>query len=197
MQHSVLIKYAKLSALIVTFAMTAISCKKKEEDDPNITYISINKTLTTNIANEYKYDTIDVFGDNRNLIVTQLIISSTGDSSNIVVNMANGGIYTDPTQLYFVYKKLQNLFTGNTPELLPADKWANNGFAAVKLGTDKRGYIGVGDVFIPVIFTRYVPTIEYHYGWLRIDISSDARSIKLLDLAYDIRPDTAVKMGAK
>lgn len=182
---------------VALLATAMISCKKKEVDDPNVTYKSINKTLTTNIANESKYDTIDVFGDNNNLIVTQLIITSTGDSSNIIVNMSNGGVYTDPTQLYFVFRKLQNLFTGDTPELLPADKWANYGFAAVKLGTDKRGYIGVGDVFIPVIFTRYVPASEYHYGWLRINISSDARSIKLVDLAYDTRPDTPVNMGAK
>ncbi len=51
---------------------------------------------------------------------------------------------------------------------------------------------GVTDGFIGLVFKLNGDT---HYGWVRLDLSTDASSMTIKDFAYESTPDTAISAG--
>lgn len=188
----------KIPAIIILlFAVFISSCKEEEVDDPNITYVSINKTVVSVIANVPAKDSIDLNGDAKNDFTMLASANATADTAIVLLVGNVAAAYIDSTEIIGATYKAKNLFTNQQPDLFSIAKleWSSPAYLGLRRGTEKKGYAGVGDVFIPVLFTTI--SLDKHYGWIRINVSSDYRTFKVIDGAYHIQADTPVKMGAK
>lgn len=55
---------------------------------------------------------------------------------------------------------------------------------------------GASDAFIGLRFGAFVDdTIRTHYGWMRVDVASDHRSIVIRDYAYQVEAETPIMAG--
>lgn len=185
---------------MLILALWAVSCKKSSEpDDPNITYVSINKSVTSVTAYTYVIDSVDINGDGRKDLNFAALANPSADSAYVFLTGNVAGIYVDSTEtLSSFYYKAKNLFKDQQPEVYNTKReWYGATYVGLRQGSTKKGYAGVGDVFIPIIVTKVGETNISYYGWIRVNVSTDCRTIKLVDAAYHINPDTPIKMGAK
>ncbi|MBK8352234.1 MAG: hypothetical protein IPL21_11230 [Saprospirales bacterium] len=185
----------KLIAAFMLLSGLILSCKKNEKDDPNITYKTFNKSVTSQLDRDLKKDSIDINGDGSTDMFVLAVSNEAADTSICYLSGTHAYMYIDSTQTYFITYKLKNMASGQQPALLSTKtEWYNIVFAAVKATPNNRGFAGVGDVYIPIIF---LDGANKHYGWIRLNVSSDYRTIKVIDGAYHITPDTPIKMGDK
>ena len=196
---NILFTNIKTSAIIMLLLAVFISsCKVEEVDDQNIEFRSINKSVTSVVAYTYARDSADLNGDGRIDIYIAAAANPTADTALLFLSGNHAAVYVDSTETYSAfYYKAKNLFKDQSPDVLSAKRqWWQNTYVGLRQGSTKKGYAGVGDVFIPFIFNK-VGSPDYYYGWLRVNVSSDYRTIKLIDAAYHVLPDTPIKMGAK
>lgn len=184
-----------MSALLLS-SVLVLSCKKEEADDPNIEYRSINKSVTSVTAGVASVDSFDINNDGKSDLNILAVANVTADSAVLYIVGSAAAVYIDSTQTFASTYKIKNLYKDEVPEKLGTQRlWGNLTYAALRRGTDKKGYAGVGDVFIPVFFRA--TTLKIHYGWIRINVSSDFRTLKVVDAAYHVTPETSIAMGAK
>ncbi len=193
-KNPIFVSFACMAAMLL-LTLSSVSCKEEEQDDPNIIYRSFTKTVTSTLDREIRKDSIDINADG---ITDFLMLTVSTAAADTVITYAVGNNtywYVDSTQTYFVTNKVKNMFSGEQPELKSSkSEWYNFVFTGAKTGPQLRGYAGVGDVFIPILL---IVSPNIHYGWVRINVSSDYRTFKVLDAAYHLTPDTPIKMGAK
>jgi len=48
-----------------------------------------------------------------------------------------------------------------------------------------------------IIGFRFLKDTDLHYGWLKLNVSADHRTITIIETAYDKRPNTSIIAGAK
>ncbi|MBK9329361.1 MAG: hypothetical protein IPM95_08630 [Sphingobacteriales bacterium] len=191
------IKPAMVLALAVFgFAALITSCKKA--DNPNIIYTSYNKTVTGTVGS-IVVDSIDLNLDTKSDFRFGISQTVTGDSIAVLISGGYiGGIYIDSTlALDFMYQ-VKPLNKNETPaNYVPGVmQWEQVGLIDIKRAPDITGLAGSGDKFIPV-FVYNTLTSKFHYGWIRVNMSSDHKTFKLIDGAFNLIPDVPVKMGAK
>ncbi len=180
--------------VISTFVLAlAISCNK-DTDDPNVIYAAINKTITA--SNPTKIDSFDINLDTRTDFGILAGRSSTGDT--IVCYMTGVDVqvcYIDSTRHLGIAYDVKPLSKNEAPELVStAKRWNRAAFLGAKFGTDIYGVAGAGDKFVPVVL-RNLLTNKNHYGWVRINVSADFTTLKIIDAAYNVVPEIPVKMG--
>lgn len=56
------------------------------------------------------------------------------------------------------------------------------------------GFAGKGDLLVGV---RFMIGTERHYGWMKVNASTDYKTIIVKEVAYDIRPNVEVRAGEK
>ena len=185
----------KIMTVLLLLSVFISSCKKEEADDPNIIHRSFNKTVVATLDRNLVRDSLDVNADGVKDFAVLAVSTEAADTTITYISAINAALYVDSTQPYFITYKAKNMFSGEQPELLSTKtQWYNIAFTGAKTGPVLRGYAGVGDVYIPVIFSA---GINKYYGWININVSNDYRTLKVIDGAYHINPDTPIKMGAK
>ena len=190
-------KIAAIGLLLLSFLV--ISCKTEQEpDDPNITYVSINRSVTSVVANVGKLDSVDLNGDSKFDFFLLATSNATADTAKVyLIGNYGNSVYVDSTEGLGITLKAKNLFTDQVPVAKSAShEWYQYSYVGLRQGTEKKGYAGVGDVFIPILFVNASYTQQF-YGWARVNVTSDYRTIKLVDVAFSVLPDTPIKMGAK
>jgi hypothetical protein len=176
----------------------ASSCKKESSiaDDPNIIYSSINKTIAIGSSTSIK-DSIDINKDTRTDFIF-LAGKSAGTDDTIAFYLAGltSGSYIDSTKKLSYIFDSETLPRDETPEKYgTALRWAEATFLAAKIGANTFGHTN-SNVYLPIL-TRNVNTGKLHYGWLQYNVSSDYKTIKIIDAAYNLIPDILIKMGAQ
>ena len=159
------------------------SCNKSEELPPdNIIFTEINKTIT--LSNP---DSID--GTCKNLIFEIKETSSSGNTtiirlndefitcdgfSNILANSNNGdALPLDENQ-----------------KISETDNWGNsNGISLDDFAGKGEKYIGYRSGFFPSGVTNY------NYGWIKIELSSDKSTLKIIDRATNYTENKYIKTG--
>lgn len=195
-----LITTLKLAIVLLCFSASLSSCNKdgsSEPDDPNIVYTTFNKTLTSSIG-VIVTDSLDFNLDTKTDFKILSGFTASGDTAAAYLLGVNGGSYIDSTLNYSSVYQTVALSSGQAPMAhSTAKQWSIIGAVALKRGSGNIwGFAGAGDKFIPLSFNNIL-TGKYHYGWVRVNVSSDYTTFKIIDGAYNLVPETPIKMGAK
>lgn len=174
-------------------AILPIGCTKdKEQDDPNIIHRDLNKTYTITSS---VIDSIDVNLDGINEL---RIVGSSNANATITYMIANPGnavLYSDTTSVGSA-KLTYASNDGFTPVAAPSSRWKIYNVLdviAITPALDK-GIAGKGDKFISFAF---INGIKPFYGWMRVNVSADHKTVVFKDLAYSVLPETRIKTGSK
>lgn len=192
----------KTKCIIVTLCAIALnllvsSCKKDEKaDDPNIIYVSINKTITASVVYGIG-DSLDLNNDGKSEFYFLCFKNATSDSLYSFMSAPHALMYIDSTKVYSFLAEIKPLNSSVLP--LPFDgsyKWYYTAYLGIKMGSTEYGYAGKGDKYLPVALAGSTAT-TFRYGWLRVNISADYQTFKIIDGAYSILDNTPIKMGAE
>ncbi|MFN8236982.1 MAG: hypothetical protein U0T77_02340 [Chitinophagales bacterium] len=198
MKKPFLLKHTLLILSAICFLSVIFSSCTKGADDETIIYSTFNKTIT-GIAGSTLEDSLDFNLDSRSDIFFRLKSNTSMDSLAIFFFSYSTGFYIDST-LHIIgpLYSCKSLGKNETPNLLTTRKeWSSAASVVYKSGADITGDLsGKGDQFIPVLLFSPISSSK-HYGWIRINISSDYKTLKIIDGAYSAIPDVAIKMGAK
>ena len=183
-----------LMLVVMLIAITLVSCKK-EKDDPNITYHSINKTISNNTIPSTAIDSVDYDG-NGTIDFLFGVFKISSDSFYVAFEGHAAALNLDTTAtvdgLYIV-----NETTGTTtPLYIPgSDNYNVGGIMSYKFGINKQGIAGKGDRYVSFGFAASPSNI--HYGWMKMNISADFKTFKIIDCAYSTLANTPITLGAK
>ncbi|MBK8353281.1 MAG: hypothetical protein IPL21_16980 [Saprospirales bacterium] len=189
-------KIAQYSAIaLAAAAVLPMACKKetKEADDPNIIHRDLNKTLT--LSSTTKIDSIDVNLDGINELVFIGVSIGSSDITYLLANPGQGLIFCDTTSVSSL--KLANASdAGFTPLALPSPQWNQYSVLDVNVVSPSliKGAAGKGDKYVSFVFKN---GLKPFYGWLRVNVSADHKTVLIKDLAYSVLPETLVKTGSK
>ncbi|MFN8316945.1 MAG: hypothetical protein U0T32_10900 [Chitinophagales bacterium] len=189
------ITYLKSSIVVMAFAVILFSsCKKNETatpDDPNIVFVSLNKTVTT-IVGSIEIDSVDLNRDG--LSEVEIAFQNVGsDTGTIIIaknyqpfDMAITGSFPGP------YAKL---FTkGETQPNSDAAYNKGGAYASIRTAGYRLGILDNGDKYLAF---RFKTGTKYNYGWMKVNINSAFTEFKLIEYAYSILPDTPIAVGAE
>ena len=184
--------------LLLTISLISLITSCKKADNPNIIYTTFNKTLT-GVPGSNAIDSIDLNLDTQTDIRFGIALTVTGDT--LACQMTGGttlstGIYIDSTIILSSAYQIKPLNKNEVPSKYTpgVNQWATYCFVVLKRGSIITGIAGLGNKFIPVFVFNTI-TSKFHYGWIRINISSDHKTFKLIDGAYNLIPDVPLKMG--
>ncbi len=194
-------KKVSLKPLMYTLIMMAFvsfnsSCQKA--DDPNIVFTVFNKTLIA-VSGSIAADSVDMNLDTKPDFRVGMEKTSTGDSSaSIMVGIPATGFYIDSTQKVSSLYLIKPLNKNEAPTVYTpgVKEWSSYVYIDFKKGTELSGFAGSGDKFVP-LFVNNPLTGKFHYGWIRVNISNDHNTLKIIDGAYSLIPEVPLKMGAK
>lgn len=182
---------------IVALAFAA-ACKKESStpDDPNIIYSAINKTIVLGSSTTIT-DSVDINKDTKSdfgIIAAES--ASTDDTIAFYLAGITSGAYVDSTKYFSYIFDSKILPNGQTPEKIGTGlRWSEATFLAAKFGANTFGHLA-SNVYLPTI-TRNINTDKLHYGWLQYNVSSDYKTLKIIDAAYNLVPNIPIKMGAQ
>ena len=172
-------KFTFLIALIISL----LSCDKTEDLPENkIIYNSINKTITK-LVND------SIAGVCKNLIFE---IKEVNQSENTAIIRLN-------YEMICCDGFSNILANSNTGNALPLNKnqkiseinnWkSSNGICLDDFAGKGEKYIGYRSGFYPSGVTNY------NYGWIKIDLSSDKKTLKIIDRATNYTENKYIKAG--
>jgi hypothetical protein len=186
--------------LVVLIAACSTACKKEKTAalNPNIEYHKVDTTLKSFYPQPTPSDRFEYVGylpfDAKDLGVSVVISwESTPDDIEFYVNNTDGqtldengytkamnaGVSIDSTSSdWSVYSSIANDYVANP--LLPKGNLAGNG--------DK--YVG---------FRVYEGGKAYnkYYGWAKINVTTNGRTVKIIEYAFSKLPNVAIKTGEK
>ncbi|MFN8283916.1 MAG: hypothetical protein U0U67_11920 [Chitinophagales bacterium] len=180
--------------LLAMIAITLVSCKK-ESDDPNITYRSINKTIEVNTIPGGKVDSIDFDGNGVSDFYF-FIARESSDTFAVQFEGHNAAFNLDLTTLINSYYVVNEPSGGNTPVFVISDGNYNvEGVISYKFGSTEKGIAGKGDKIIA--FGYGSGPSEVHYGWMRMNLSADYKTFKIIDCGFSTLLNTPIGLGIK
>ena len=91
---------------------------------------------------------------------------------------------------------MQDTYIKAAEKISTQKRWTTYGYVGLKLGATITGIGNGADKYVPVI-VQNPSTFKYHFGWLRVNLSSDFKTFKVIDGAYNIIAETPIAMGAK
>jgi hypothetical protein len=175
-------KIFKISFVIALF-VSLFSCNKIEDlPDDNIISKSINKTIT-----ELVNDSID--GTCKKLIFEIKKLNQSENTAIIRVN--NEAILCDGFSNILVNSNTGNaLPLDKNQKISETDNWENpNGICLDDFAGKGEKYIGYRSGFFPSGVTNY------NYGWIKIDLSSDKKILKIINRATNYTENKYIKAG--
>lgn len=184
-------KYSATAAAVVATGSAA---------DAQIVYNQVNKTLTASVANPIAVDSIDINTDG-NYDIFMRVDDYTYPSYSISAGIVYGGpmnyqghaLAGSVASSYNYPFKLSNGNGIKSQQFLPADSAGS--FALYYNGSSpfySHWNGGVTDGFLGVKLQIGSNT---HYGWVRMDVSTDARQVVIKDMAYNSTPDADINAG--
>lgn len=194
--NNIIAKYSRLA--IAASAVLPLACKvENETDDPNITFRTLDSTVSPTVldVNVFKYIDIDNNGTiDAKIYAWQSNIYTDKFRGTILGEFDTSGfdVLTNPSGV----ASLKTLKTFNKGELIDSlqTTWQYYGYASMKKTTDSIGFDGQGDKLVGF---RFMNGANKHYGWAKISVTNDGKNLTLKELAFDIRPNTPIKAGAK
>lgn len=185
--------------IIIAIVILAIGCKKENNtttDNPNIVHRVINQTLSTTKDSTEEYLEINIDNDSIKDFVLIMNLRSHYKSVSIVCIPLDN--YTLSTTIDSELPNVINKLTNNTVINASATTWNQLSTYAL-LRTDytptvNLGYAGAGDILTGVQFDI---NGSMHFGWMLVNVSANMKTVTVKEVAYDIRPNTAIKAGEK
>lgn len=198
---------------VAAAAVLPMSCSKDKNDnsadDPNITVRSLNLTLTDNntvkrvsspteVSNILDIDNngvpdfyaiLDYYNVDDHLLLYSAIIADEDSSGNKVSTyFVNGDI--PMTRALTTSQQMQS----STPAYYVGYTSLYEKEDGDVLYNFQSEFKGKGDKFIGI---KFKIGTDFHYGWIKVNLSSDAKTLLIKDVAYDTRPNTAITIGAR
>ena len=193
-------KIAQYSAIALAAAtVLPMACKKEatEADDPNIVHRDLNKTIfiasSTNVVDTIDIDLDGIFD------VGFAIYSSATSIVSIVAGLHNStGIYCDTATA-----------GGSTRGISKDSNNQNSLLTIFECGTwmykiritsnelDNQNLIDLEEKIVTKIEPSRLTGLKLFNGWLKLNLSTDRKTLVLKDLAYSVLPATPIKTGAK
>ncbi len=159
------------------------SCDKSEELPPdNIIFSEINKTIT--LSNP---DSIN--GTCKNLIFEIRETNSSGNT--VIIKLNNELVLCDGFN-----NILANIDNGNVLTLDENQKISENDNWESASGICLDDFAGKGEKYIGYRSGFYPSGVtNYNYGWIRIELSSDKNTLKIIDRATNYTENKFIKAG--
>lgn len=177
----------KISKIIFLIALTIsmFSCEKTEdlpESKDNIIFKSINKTITE-LAND------SIIGTCKNLIFEINKLSQSEYTA--IIRLNNEMIYCDGfSNILANSNNGDALLLDENRKILETDNWGtSNGICLDDFAGRGEKYIGYRSGFFPSGVTNY------NYGWIKIELSSDKRTLKIIDRATNYAENQPIMTG--
>lgn len=208
-----------LVIIIVVLAITSCSKDKNLQDKQvnqtqeggGIVYKQFNQTIEWEQANQFNHVDIDIDGDSTNETAFYLV-SEYGTILDISYDNILVQTYCpeSSSKIYFSNYEGGNdpyiyvLTKSNAPGTLINDELGENferdiTYLSVKIN-DHNGalqytegdFYGAGDTYIGF---KIKIDDEYHFGWLRVNLSADLKTLQIIDGAYQSEPDVPINAG--
>lgn len=185
--------------LLVLFA--TVSCKKEDNAiNSNIIVTPINSTFNLRSEDTTVYKELDIDKDgakdftfmmkyqykerlgNDNYVyiyaskIENELVAHLGSVEGYFLNELTTSDSITPTSTIWI------------PEASAATYWTQS-----RININE-GIAGKGN---SIIGFRFLVGTELHYGWLKLNVSEDFRTINIMEAAYDKRPNTSILAGAK
>lgn len=197
MKISFLNKVFQLIAATVIISMFFTSCGKVS-DDENVLLRTFNRTVT-NTTGGFLVDSLDINGD-AYVDAAFLIYWSTSSDSALcgLIGRDGSSSLVDSTQHFGSLLLSKPLGKSEVPVLLNPAKaeWWKRAFLASRVSAVTVGIAGAGEKYIPLAIENPI-TSKYHYGWIRVSLSADLKTLQIIDGAYSFIPGVPIPMGAK
>lgn len=181
--------------LTIIFALLAAACKKNSLiNDPDIMEFEVNKTILFVPGSpglHMKADSIDINSDGKFDYWIQMYNFCCSPACDLVFKNSPASINEVVTGTV-VFK---------TPVTeLPAGSYINNGktfsktgyITTVNPGVDSTRNVAAGDRYIGL---RLYLEGQKHYGWIKVNLSADYRTFRILKGAYHKVSETTIKAG--
>lgn len=186
--------------IILLFSMSLLACKKEEADNPNVNHRTVNLEMKVSSYNANSDMGIDINDDGMLDFEIELDLYKVSNDdydyyAEIDYEQTGNEILTQVinSDEYIKLLSKNDLISGGSStwyrnatifeiERSPGNPEENFGFA------DK------GDILVGI---RFMIGTERHYGWMKINVTADYKTIIVKEVAYDIRPDVEVRAGEK
>ena len=190
----------KTSRLILFIGITFlyISCKKeKETDNTNIIHRVINKEIISKGDFSSDYTEIDIDDNSVVDYILEIKLQKFSKSTRFLgmitgnESLATAASNEDP---FIVNKLSKNSIINSTStawtQLSFLANYSNDLISTIK----EDGYAGNGDVIVGV---KFLIDGNTHFGWIIMNTSVSYKYAIVKEVAYDIRPNIAIKAGEK
>ena len=184
---------------IVILAM--ISCKKEDKEiNSNIIVTPINSIahLTTEDTTVYKDLDIDKDGAKDFTVIMKYQYKERLGNNNYAYMYASKIQNEVLAHLGSVEGYFLNELTTSDSITPTSTIWIPEASAATYWTQSRininEGIAGKGN---SIIGFRFLIGTDLHYGWLKLNVSEDFRTINIMEAAYDKRPNTSILAGAK
>ena len=192
----------KLSCILILSVLTIsiYSCRKKSTtpDNPDVSSSIIDSVSVAPAGNGKREAAIDADKDG----VTDFFLSTTNDDGAYSTDLDalqvlnNTNFTTDGSGFLAEIGENAIIDSVSVPKgpRPPRAIWSNFANCSFADGLNLEGYAGIGDFFAGFYLEK--PDGK-HYGWLKLNIPAEGKSIKLLSLGYHTKPRTAIKAGER
>lgn len=173
-----------LNTLIITsITLMIFSCNKSSDViQDNIIFNQINKTVTASHP-----DSID--GACKNLIFKVQILNQSDNT--VVIRTNKEGIFCDGFN-----NILADSNTGRVLTLNENQKISENGDWKSANGICLDEFAGKGEKFIGYRSGFYPSGVtNYNYGWIKIELSSDKKTLKIIERAMNYTENKSINTG--
>ena len=192
--------FSKISFLFL-FVIILSSCKKeKNNNNSNIFVTPFNSIFNLSSEDTTVYKELDIDKDgakdftvimkyqykerlgNNNYVymyaskIQNEVLAHLGSVEGYFLNELTTSDSISPTSTIWI------------PEASAATYWTQSRISI------NEGIAGKGN---SIIGLRFLIGADLHYGWLKLNVSSDYRTITIIEAAYDKRPNTSILAGAK
>lgn len=187
-------KYSKIGVVLMIL-FSVLSCsKEKTEDDPTIKHTIFNQSVGYNFdnINSRSFDINDDGFDD----VRISIDSRDEDPEEIEIEIEDA--FTDYALFAFYAdggaKLAKSYAEGALIQTAGADFYSDIRIAS---NIPAKGEVqGKGDTYIGLKIKQSPVSLSYSFAWLRINISQDLKTVKIIDAGYQTTADTPIKAGA-
>lgn len=199
MMKSLLVKRI-LAILIMIIAVLPIACKK-DSNDLNIDDRAINKTsvATASGDNFVGIDSIDIDADGLIDMIFQHGVSASDSIELLVFQFRNANVLSENIDILgdtVPTTKLLSLGTSIDASSTIWQQTAYSSYISKSIGhLADFGIHGKGDQFLAFQLKRSVG--NYLYGWMKVNLSNDSKTLIIKELAVQKVINKAIKIGEK
>lgn len=192
--------FSKISFLFL-FVMILSSCKKeKNNNNSNIIVTPFNSifNLSSEDTTVYKELDFDKDGAKDFTVIMKYQYKERLGNNNYVYMYASKIqnevlAHLGSVEGYFLNElttsdSISPTFTIWIPEASAATYWTQSRISI------NEGIAGKGN---SIIGLRFLIGADLHYGWLKLNVSEDFKTINIMEAAYDKRPNTSILAGEK